>query len=141
MSTWSRLAATARGEREATSATDARTPGSIVTIARSTPTGRTPVVGVRGATRVAIGSTSSAASAARTISPAMSSPSGAATAAERPRRLAPTAVIARLGDQRPELGGVAARREDDRARGAGLPQPRRDLEAVDVRKSDVEQDD
>ena len=52
----------------------------------------TAVVGVRGADRVAIASMPSSASVARTTSPATSSPSGAATATERPSRAAPTAV-------------------------------------------------
>ena len=94
MNSWSRLAATARGEWASTSAASARAPGSTVTIARSPPKGRTTVVGVRGAGRVPIHLTPSSASAPRTRSPATSSPSGAATAAERPSRVAPTAVIA-----------------------------------------------
>ena len=53
----SRFIATALGAPAATSAAEARTPGSTVTIARSLPNGSTTVVGVRGATRVAITST------------------------------------------------------------------------------------
>ena len=49
---------------------------------------------MRGAGRVPIQVTPSSASAPRTRSPATSSPRGAATAAERPSRAAPTAVIA-----------------------------------------------
>ena len=54
----------------------------------------TTVVGVRCADLVATHSTPSSASIVRTMSPATSSPSGAATAADSPSRAAATAVIA-----------------------------------------------
>src|SRR5438128_3194536 len=56
-------------------------------------------------------------------------------------RLADEAARAGVGDQRAEVGAVAAGGEDDRARSAGCVETRCDLEAVDVRQPDVEQDD
>src|SRR3954466_7119811 len=90
---WSRLALTARGARPATSAALERTPGSTVTMARSSPTGMTTVIGVRGQWRPTT-VTPSPPSTSRIRSPARSWPSGEASATVRPSRAAPTAVIA-----------------------------------------------
>ena len=51
------------------------------------------------------------------------------------------AAGARVGDERPEVGLLAARREHDRSRGRGLSEAGGDLEPRHVGQADVEQDD
>ena len=51
------------------------------------------------------------------------------------------AAGARVGDERPEVGLLAARGEHDRGRRRCLPEAGGDLEARDVGQADIEQDD